>query len=153
MLQIGQKAPSFTTVDSAKNKVSLEDFKGKNVLLLFYPAAFTGVCTKELCSTRDELSYYENLNVQILAISVDGIFTLAKFKELNNYNFPLLCDFNKEVSAAYGVLYAEWNFMKGIAKRSAFVIDKEGTIRYAEIKEMAGDLPDFDTIKKTLETI
>ena len=153
-ISTGQKAPSFTLVDTEKNKISLNDFKGKNVVLLFFPAAFTGVCTKELCATRDDLAYYNNMNAQVLAISVDSLFTQGKFKELNNLNFPLLSDFNKEVCAAYGAMYAEWvQGMKGVAKRSAFVIDKEGIIRHAEILENAGDYPDFDAIKKTLDAL
>jgi glutaredoxin-dependent peroxiredoxin len=153
-INIGQKAPLFTLVDSEKNKVSLSDFKGKNVVLLFFPAAFTGVCTKELCATRDELSFYNDLNAQVLAISVDMPYTQAKFKELNNYNFPLLSDFNKEVSTAYEAIYQEWNFgMKGVSKRSSFVIDKEGIVRYAQVLENAGDYPDFDAIKKTLTAL
>ena len=152
-ITVGQKAPAFTLVDSDKNKVSLSDLGGHPVVLLFFPAAFTGVCTKELCQTRDELSYYNDLNAKVLGISVDGIFTLNKFKELNNYNFPLLSDFNKEASTAYEVLYAEWNFMKGVSKRSAFVIDKEGIVRHAEVLENAGDYPNFDAIKNTLKSL
>ncbi len=150
-IEIGQKAPSFTLVDSDKNKVSLEDFKGKNVVLLFFPAAFTGVCTKELCQTRDELSFYNDVNAVVLGISVDMPFTQAKFKELNNYNFALLSDFNKEVSTAYDVLCSDWVLgLKGVSKRSTFVIDKDGIIRHKEVLENAGDYPDFDAAKAAL---
>jgi peroxiredoxin len=152
--EIGQKAPEFTLVDSDKKTVSLADFKGKNVVLLFFPAAFTGVCTKELCQTRDELSFYNDLNAVVLGISVDLPFTLAKFKELNNYNFTLLCDFNKEVITAYDVVCAEWILgLKGVSKRSTFVIDKEGIIRHKEVLESAGDYPNFDAVKATLTTL
>ena len=152
--EVGQKAPAFTLHDSDKKKVSLEDYKGKNVVLLFFPAAFTGVCTKELCQTRDELSFYNNVNAEVLGISVDLPFTLAKFKELNNYNFTLLTDFNKEVSASYDVLCSEWILgLKGVSKRSVFVIDKEGVIRHKEVLENAGDYPDFDAVKKVLSTL
>jgi peroxiredoxin len=150
-ISVGQKAPSFTLVDSTKNKVSLDDFKGKNVVLLFFPAAFTGTCTKELCQTRDELSLYNGMNAQVLGISVDMLFTLAKFKEELKLTFPLLSDFNKETSEAYGALYKEWlHGMKGVSKRSTFVIDKEGVIRYAEVLENASDYPNFDAVKATL---
>ncbi len=152
-IKAGDKAPAFSLVDSDKNKVSLADFSGHNVILLFFPAAFTGVCTKELCQVRDEFSLYEGLDAKVLGISVDGIFTLKKFKELNTYNFPLLSDFNKEASAAYGVLYSEWNFMKGVSKRSTFVIDKAGIVRFAQILENAGDYPDFEGVKKTLQSL
>lgn len=153
-IQVGQKAPEFSLYDSDKQKVNLGDYKGKNVLLLFFPQAFTGTCTKELCSTRDNITLYNQANAQVFAISVDSIFTLGKYKEEQNLNFPLLSDFNKEVSAAYGSLYDNFVFdMKGVSKRSAFVIDKEGIVRYAEVLESAGDLPDFTTIQKTLSDL
>lgn len=150
-IEIGQQAPSFTLVDSEKNKVSIEDFKGKNVVLLFFPAAFTGVCTKELCQTRDELSFYNDVNAVVLGVSVDMPFTLAKFKELNNYNFTLLSDFNKEASAAYNVLCRDWILgLKGVSKRSVFIIDRNGVIRHAEVLENAGDYPNFNEVKSAL---
>ena len=148
---IGQAAPDFSLYDSDKKKVSLGDYKGKNVLLLFFPQAFTGTCTKELCSTRDNIAVYNQANAQVFGISVDSVFTLAKYKEDQQLNFPLLSDFNKDVSAAYGSLYDSFVFdMKGVSKRAAFVIDKQGIVRYAEILETASDLPDFTTIQKTL---
>jgi peroxiredoxin len=151
-IAIGQTAPEFTLHDSEKNKVSLADFKGKNILLLFYPQAFTGVCTKELCAVRDDISRYSNVNAQVLGISVDSVFTLAKFKEEQQYSFPLLSDFNKEVSALYDTLYTDWILdMKGVSKRSAFIIDKDGIIRYAEVLESAGDMPDFKAINEILD--
>ena len=97
-IEIGQPAPLFSLKDSDKNLVNLADYKGRNVVLLFFPAAFTGTCTKELCQTRDELSFYNDLNATVFGISVDMPFTLAKYKEMNNYNFALLSDFNKEAS-------------------------------------------------------
>jgi peroxiredoxin len=153
-LEPGQKAPDFTLFDADKNKVSLSDFTGKNVLLLFFPQAFTGVCTKELCSVRDNIGMYEGVNAQVLGISVDSIFTLNRFREDQGYNFPLLSDFNKEVSQAYGSLYDNFVFdMKGVSKRSAFIVDKAGTIRYAEVLDSAGDLPNFDAIRDTLNSL
>ncbi|HMI62137.1 MAG TPA: peroxiredoxin [Puia sp.] len=153
-IQIGQKAPEFSLYDSEKQKLNLGDYKGKNVLLLFFPQAFTGTCTKELCSTRDNIALYNQANAQVFAISVDSVFTLGKYKEEQHLNFPLLSDFNKEVSAAYGSLYDNFVFdMKGVSKRSAFVIDKEGIVRYAEVLESAGDLPDFTAIQKTLSEL
>jgi len=153
-IQIGQKAPEFSLYDSEKQKVNLGDYKGKNVLLLFFPQAFTGTCTKELCSTRDNIALYNQANAQVFAISVDSVFTLGKYKEEQHLNFPLLSDFNKEVSSAYGSLYDNFVFdMKGVSKRSAFVIDKEGIVRYAEVLESAGDLPDFTAIQKILSDL
>ena len=153
-IKVGQPAPAFTLYNSDKQKVSLADFAGKNVLLLFFPQAFTGTCTKELCSTRDNIALYNNANAQVLGISVDSLFTLAKYKEDQNLNFPLLSDFNKTVSAEYGALYETFVFdMHGVSKRSAFVVDKQGIIRYAEVLETASDLPDFTAIRKTLEDL
>lgn len=146
-IQIGQQAPQFTLVSSDKKEVSLSDFKGKKVVLHFFPMAFTGVCTTQLCTMRDNFGYYDGLNAQILAISVDSPFTLAKFKEENNYQFPLLSDFNKEVSAAYGAIYDVFVLgLKGVSKRAAFVIDEDQKVIYAEVLESAGDLPDFNAI-------
>lgn len=153
-ITVGLPAPDFTLHDSDKNKLTLSDLKGHNVLLLFFPQAFTGVCTKELCSIRDNIALYNNASAKVLGISVDSVFTLAKFKEDQHYNFPLLSDFNKEVSSLYGSLYADWILdMKGVSKRSAFVIDKEGIVRYAEVLESAGDLPSFENIEKTLSCL
>ena len=150
-IEPGQLAPDFTLYDSDKNKVSLHDFKGRPVLLLFFPQAFTSVCTKELCSVRDRIGLFENVRAQVLGISVDSVFTLAKYKEEQGFNFPLLSDFNKEVSAAYGSLYEHFAFeMRGVSRRSAFVIDQEGIVRYAEVLESAGDIPDFKAIQETI---
>jgi len=150
-IEIGQRAPEFTLYDSEKNKVSLADYKGKNVLLVFFPQSFTRVCTAELCSLRDNIATYNNANAQVFGISVDSVFTLAKFKESQQLNFPLLSDFNKEVSTAYDAIYADWILdMKGVSKRSAFIIDEDGNIRYAEVLEVAGDLPNFEAIQQTL---
>lgn len=151
---IGQPAPAFSLYNADKQKVNLADYKGKNVVLLFFPQAFTGVCTEELCSIRDNMSKYESLNAQVLGVSVDSVFTLAKFRDEQQYNFPLLSDFNKEVSTAYGSIYESWILdMKGVSKRSAFVIDKDGVIRYAEVLENPGLQPDFNAINETLSTL
>lgn len=147
----GEKAPTFKLRASDTSEVSLEDYRGKNVVLLFFPLAFTGVCTEELCSMRDDIGTYEGLDAQILAVSVDSPFTLAEFKKQQQYNFPMLSDFNRSVSRAYGSLYEDFVLdLKGVSKRSAFVIDKEGTVRYAEVLESAGDLPNFSAVKETL---
>ena len=146
-LQIGQQAPDFTLFSSDLKQVSLADFTGKKVIIHFFPMAFTGTCTTQLCTTRDNFGYYEKLGAQVLAISVDSPFTLAKFKEDNNYQFPLLSDFNKEVSQAYGSFYDEFVFnLKGVSKRAAFVLDENHQVIYAEVLESAGDLPNFKAI-------
>ena len=153
-LKIGDKAPAFSLKDTDLKDVAIESMTGKNVLLLFFPLAFTGVCTKELCQMRDDLSKYENLDADILAISVDSPFTLAKFKEINNLNFSLLSDFNKDVSTAYGALYEDFVAgMKGVSKRAAFVVDKSGIIKYAEVLENAGNLPNFEAIDLALGSL
>jgi glutaredoxin-dependent peroxiredoxin len=153
-LQIGDTAPNFTLKATDKSDVSLSDYKGRNVVVLFFPLAFTGVCTTELCGIRDNKAFYENLNAEVLAISVDSLFTLGKFKEIEGYNFPLLSDWNKEISTSYGALYDEFVLgMKGVAKRSAFIVDKEGVIRYAEVLENAGELPNFAAINETLNNL
>jgi len=150
-IEIGQTAPSFSLYDSEKKKITLEDYRGKNVLILFFPLAFTSVCTTELCNIRDNIADYANANAQVLGISVDSLYTLAKFKEAQHLNFPLLSDFNKDVSATYGSLYEQFGFdMKGVSKRAAFVVDKTGIIKYAEVLENASDLPDFNTINRVL---
>ncbi len=113
--------------------------------------AFTGTCTKELCSVRDNISQYNNSNAEVIGISVDSIYTLAKYKEEQQLNFTLLSDFNKEASTAYGSLYPTFGFdMQGVSKRSAFVIDKDGVVQYAEVLENASEIPNFEAIQKAL---
>ena len=155
-LGISQTAPDFTLFNSEIKKVSLSDFRDrKNVLLLFFPLAFTNTCTKELCDVRDDIARYNIANAQVLGISVDSVFTLAKYKEEQGYNFPLLSDFNKDVSTKYETIYPSFTdmMMKGVSKRSAFIIDKKGIIQYVEVLESAGDLPNFDAINLKLESL
>ena len=153
-IQKGEAAPRLELFDSDKNKVNLLDYKGKNVLLLFFPLAFTSVCTAELCSVRDNLAQYNELNAEVLGISVDSLYTLNRFKQDQGLNFRLLSDFNKEASAAYGCLYETFGFnMKGVSKRAAFVIDGKGIVQYAEVLENAGEQPDFNAIQSTLNSI
>lgn len=153
-LQIGDKAPDFKLYNTDKQEVSLHDFAGKIVLLHFFPQAFTGVCTQQMCTMRDNLAYYNDLNADIIGISVDSIFTLKKFKELESINFTLLSDFNKTVAPTYGALLEEFVFgMKGVARRAAFVIDGEGTVRYAEVLASAGELPNFDAIRQVVSEL
>lgn len=148
----GQKAADFKLFSSELKEISLSDYKGKKVVIHFFPMAFTGVCTTQLCTMRDSFGYYEGMGAEVLAISVDSPFTLAKYKEENNYQFPLLSDFNKEVSKAYGAYYDEFVFnLKGVSKRAAFVIDENQEIIYAEVLESAGDLPDFNAIREILK--
>lgn len=151
-IQTGQKAPEFSLFDTDKNKVSLADQKGSNVVVLFFPLAFTGVCTTELCNVRDNIAIYNNTNAKVFGVSVDSLFSLGKFRAEQNLNFPLLSDFNKEAAQAFNVLYETFPAfeMQGVSKRAAFVIDKEGVVRYAEVCATPGDLPNFAAIQQTL---
>ncbi|GAB4013609.1 peroxiredoxin [Spirosoma migulaei] len=151
MLAIGQTAPDFTLFNTARNEVSLHDFQGKNLIILFFPMAFTSVCTAELCEMRDNISTYADLNAEVVGISVDSPFTLAKFKEDQKLPFDLLSDFNKEVSQAYDTYYETFTMnLKGVSKRSAFVVDSTGVIQYVEVLESAGDVPNFKAVQETL---
>lgn len=154
MLQPGDPAPDFSLRASDKTLVNLRDFRGKNVVLLFFPFAFTSVCTREFCYLRDHLSEYQDLDAQILGISVDSPYTLDRWKQDQSFNFPLLSDFNKQTSKKYDTIYKTFVFeLKGVSKRSAFVIDRLGVIRYAEVLENAGELPNFDAVKKILSEL
>jgi len=152
-IKVGEVAPKFSLYSTEKKSVSLSDFQGKKKLVLFFPLAFTGVCTEELCTMRDQLTEYNNLDAQVLAISVDSLFTLDKYKEENNLNFPLLSDFNKEVSRMYDCIHETFAFdMQGVSKRSAFVIDADDVIRYAEVLDDPTSLPSFESIKEALSS-
>ncbi len=151
-IQVGQEAPDFKLFSDEKKEVKLSDYRGKNVVLNFFPAAFTGKCTAQLCDARDNMKKYENLNAQILGISVDSVFTLAKFKAENEYTFPLLSDFNKDVCKEYDAFSEKFVLnMNGVSKRAAFVIDTEGVVVYAEVLPNAGELPNFAAIRQSLE--
>ena len=160
-LKVGDQAPDFTlkseNVTGDVKDVALSDFKGRNnVLLLFFPQAFTGVCTNEMCDITVGINEFTSLNAEVLGISVDSIFTQEAWAKANSIGIPLLSDFNREVINLYDTRYADGEFvhgMNGVSKRAAFVIDKDGVIRYAEILDDAGKLPDFDKIKETLASL
>ena len=144
-------APDFTLVDDSLNQITLSELKGRPVVLLFFPLAYTRVCTQELCSVSTDLSFYNTLNAVLLGISVDSPFVLSKFKEEYNIHFTLLSDFNKQVSHLYDCIYSDFvHGLKGVSKRAAFVINPEGYIVYEEVLENAGSLPNFDSIKSSL---
>lgn len=158
LLKVGDKAPDFTLKNHALENITLSNFFGKtNIVLLFFPFVNTSTCEKELCTMRDGMAEYENLSAQVLAISVDSPFSQKLWVEKNKFNFPLLSDFNKEVCQLYGSFYdvfvpGKFDY-RGVAKRAAFVIDKNGIIRYAEVLENAGEEPSYENIKKTLESL
>lgn len=154
MLEINNKAPSFKLYNTEKKEISLDDQRGRNVVLLFFPLAFTNTCTRELCSIRDNYLQYRDLQATVFGISADSLYALGRYKGEQKLNFDLLSDWNKEASTAYQCIYPEFgNGMKGVPKRGAFVIDKEGILKYAEVLENASELPDFTKIQECLKTL
>lgn len=150
-VEIGKTAPDFSLYNTDKKEIILSNSQNKNVVLLFFPFAFTSTCTAELCAMRDDIAAYNALQAEIYGISVDSPYTLKRYKEEQGLNFDLLSDFNKTVSDIYGCLQPEWGMhLRGVSKRAAFVIDKQGVLRYAEVLENSGDLPDFNAIKSIL---
>ena len=153
-INVGDKAPAFTLKSSDFEDVSLTDYSGKNVVILFFPLAFSGNCTIEMCQVRDDAARYNELDAQVLALSVDSPFALAKFKAENQLNFPVLSDFNKEVSVAYDAYYEEFALgLKGVSKRATFIVGKDGNVKYAEVLESPKNLPNFEAIKQTLSDL
>jgi len=154
-LPIGQKAPDFKLPDIDKNFHSLEEFKGKNVVLFFFPAAWTGACTKEMCAVQEDFNVYSSMNTTTVGISVDTIFALKRFKEDYKLdNILLLSDFNKEAIKAYDVVFDNFSVgYNGVAMRSTFLIDKQGVLRYAEVLKAQGDLPDMDALQKAIKSL
>lgn len=151
-ITVGSPAPDFTLFNTQKEEITLSSLRGKNVVLLFFPLAFTSTCTAELCSVRDDIANYSKLDAVVLGISVDSLFSLGKFKEEQGLNFDLLSDFNKQASKDYDTIYETFAFgMQGVSKRSAFVIDKEGIIKYAEVLEKASDIPNLEEVKNSLK--
>lgn len=155
LLKVGDPAPEIVLKNSNLEEVKLSSFKGrKNVVILFFPFVNTAVCEKELCSTRDSMKDYEDLDAEVLGISVDSPFALKLWNDRHRFNFNLLSDFNKEVCQKYGAyfdIFAPGKFdYIGVAKRSAFVVDKEGALRYVEVLENPGDEPNYEEIKKIL---
>ena len=153
--EVGQKAPDFTLFDSAKKPTKLSDSKGKNVVLAFYPGAFTGVCTTEMCTFRDRFDSFNSMNAQVLGVSVDGIFAQKAFSDANNLNFPLLSDFNRETVEAYGVALPNFAGMEGYtaSERAVFVIDKDGVIRFKWVGENPGVEPDYDEVQRQVDAL
>jgi len=146
------KVRNFALQDTNGETVELKDLvkKGK-ALLLFFPLAFSSTCTDEMCQTRDNMKLFNSLNTTVVGISVDSFFTLKEFKKANNLNFTLLSDFNKEVSKQFNCLYEDYYGMKGVSKRASFVINQDMEVKYEEILEESGDLPDFKSIREALQ--
>ena len=150
-LSVGTQAPDFTLPSKPGETVTLSQYRGKNVVLLFYPAAFTGVCTKEMCTVAEDFGSYQALDAEVLAISVDTPWVVTKFAAESKATFPFLSDFNKTVIEAYDVLRRDFAFgMKGVAERAVFVVNREGTLTYAWVGENPGVFPDLDAVKAAL---
>ena len=156
-IKVGDHAPDFSLVglgEGGPEVVTLSKMTGEqNILILFVPMAFTGVCTQEFCDISAGLGAYSDLNCKVLGISGDNPFAQAAWAEKEGITIPLLSDFNKEVSAAYGAQFEDLMGFKGIAKRSAFVVDGGGTIRYASVSDDPKILPDFAAIKACLQSL
>ncbi len=154
-VEIGKKAPDFKLYDTDKKERSLSEFAGKKVVLAFYPGAFTGVCTKEMCNFRDSLSKFNNVNAQVIGISVDPPFSNKAFADQNKLTFPILSDFNRQAVKAYDAYHENFAGLNGYtaAKRSVFVVDKEGTVRYKWVSDVPGVEPNYEEVMKAVESI
>jgi glutaredoxin-dependent peroxiredoxin len=151
--EIGSKAPDFTLMNEDRQPVTLSAERGHPVVLAFFPAAFSSVCQKELCTFRDSMGKLNQAKAKVYGISVDTFFTLKAFKDQQHFSFPLLSDFNKDVIQQYGVFNPDMIGLKGIAKRSVFVIDKDGVVRHREVLEDARNEPDYDAVFAALGTL
>lgn len=153
-LRIGTKAPDFTLPNSDKKEVSLKDFAGKTLIINFFPAAFTGVCTAQMCHNRDENAFYNSLGAAVVGVSVDMPFTLEVFKTKNNINFDLLSDFNKKMIYEYDMFLEDFVLgLKGVAKRGVAVVDKNGIIAYSEETDSPLTQINFDALKEALNKL
>jgi peroxiredoxin len=152
-VDVGSTAPDFTLTDQDRQPVTLSAQRGKPVVLAFFPAAFSSVCTKELCTFRDQLGRLNDAGAQVYGISVDTFFTLKAFQDAQQLTFPLLSDFNKQVIREYGVYNEDMIGLKGIAKRAVFVLDKQGVVRHREVLEDARNEPSYDKVFQTLKTV
>jgi glutaredoxin-dependent peroxiredoxin len=152
-VDVGTKAPDFTLMNQDREPVTLSTQQGHPVVLAFFPAAFSSVCTKELCTFRDSLAKLNNAQAQVYGISVDTFFTLKAFQESQQLTFPLLSDFNKQAIREYGVFNEDMIGLKGIAKRAVFVIDKDGVVQHAEVLEDARNEPDYEKVLSTVGSL
>lgn len=154
-IKVGDKAPAFTLNDADKKPRSLGEFSGKKTVLAFYPGAFTGVCTKEMCALRDSMSKFNTMNAQVIGVSVDSPYANKAFSSQNNLQFPLLSDYTREVVKKYGIELENFGGLQGysVAKRSVFVLDSEGTVRFAWVSDNPGVEPNYDEVTKAVESI
>ena len=152
-VDVGSTAPDFTLTNQDRQPVALSAQRGKPVVLAFFPAAFSSVCAKELCTFRDSIARLGKADAQVYGISVDTFFTLKAFHDHEKLSFPLLSDFNKQVIRDYGVFNEDMIGLKGIAKRAVFVIDKNGVVRHREVLEDARKEPNYDAVFAALSTL
>jgi len=153
-VEVGAKAPDFTLPNQDREPVTLaEQLKNGPVVLAFFPAAFSGTCTTEMCTFRDSAASLNTVSARVIGISVDTFFALKAWADAEQLNFPLLSDFNKDVIAKYGVVNPDMIGLKGIAKRSVFVIDRGGVVRHREVLEDARNEPSYEKITQTLATL
>lgn len=157
-LKVGDKAPDFNlpsfTPSADLTHISLDSLKGKNLVITFFPQAFTGVCTTEMCTMSDNFNAYKSMNAEVIGVSVDGTFVQKAFAAANNIQVPLLSDYNRVMVRAYDVVHPEFaHGQKETAKRAVYVIDKNGIIRYVEVTPTPGDQVNFDAIKKAVEEL
>jgi len=152
-IDVGMPGPDFTLTNHDRQQVSLHDFRGTPVVLAFFPAAFSSVCTKELCTFRDSFERLAALRATVLGISVDTFFALKAFHDEQRLTFPLLSDFNKQTIRDYGVFNEDMIGLKGIAKRAVFVIDKDGIVRHREVLDDARNEPDYERVIAALATL
>ena len=145
-VDVGSKAPDFTLTNEERQPVTLSQQRGKPVVLAFFPAAFSSVCQKELCTFRDSMARLNDAKAQVYGISIDTFFTLKAFHDAQNLTFPLLSDFNKEVIREYGVFNPDMIGLKGIAKRAVFVLDRDGVVRHKEVLEDARNEPNYEAV-------
>ena len=145
-VDVGSRAPDFTLTDQDRQGVTLSQQRGHPVVLAFFPAAFSSVCTKELCTFRDQLARLNGANARAYGISVDTFFALKAFQTAQKLTFPLLSDFNKQVIRDYGVFNEDMIGLKGIAKRAVFVLDQEGVVRYRQVLDDARNEPDYQKV-------
>ena len=152
MIEIGSPAPEFTLFDSTRATRSLSEFKGRNTVLAFYPGAFTGVCDSEMCALRDSIAELNELNAQVVGISVDSPFANAAFASRHGLEFPLLSDFTRGTIKTYGILLNDFAGVSGydVAQRSVFVLDADGIVRFVWIAEKPGIEPNYDEVKAEL---
>jgi glutaredoxin-dependent peroxiredoxin len=153
VIDVGAKAPDFTLTSQDRQPVTLSSLKGRPVVLAFFPAAFSSVCTKELCTFRDSLARLNAANALVFGISVDTFFTLKAFQTDQKLTFPLLSDFNKTAIRDYGVFNEDMIGLKGIAKRAVFVIDKDGIVRHRQVLDDARNEPDYDKVFAALASL